>query len=292
LRNFDLFFYCQISARILITNKINTFPYRLPPLLEGAGGRKKNQNMKVHIIGGGNLGVSIALGLAKFSQGHQITITRRNTASILYLQELGITIATDNTLAIQEADLIILTIKPYQVDTVLTEILPVITNKTIASAVSGLSIENLQNKIGTSHSAIRIMPNIAAQFGASATCIAFNEKNKEDLGTAPIIDEKLMDAATVLAASGTAFALRYIRASMQAGIEIGFDWQTALAISAQTVKGAAEMLLEEKGHPEQLIDRVTTPQGCTIAGLNEMEMHGFSSSLIRGIKTSLKQIKG
>ena len=140
------------------------------------------------------------------------------------------------------------------------------------------------------------------QFGASATCIAFQESNKEaaqqvvalfeGLGTAPVIDEKLMDAATVLAASGTAFALRYIRASMQAGIEIGFDWQTALAISAQTVKGAAEMLLEEKTHPEQLIDRVTTPQGCTIAGLNEMEMHGFSSSLIRGIKTSLKQIKG
>jgi pyrroline-5-carboxylate reductase len=101
-----------------------------------------------------------------------------------------------------------------------------------------------------------------------------------------------MDAATVLAASGTAFALRYIRASMQAGIEIGFDWKTALAISAQTVKGAAEMLMEEQVHPEQLIDRVTTPKGCTIAGLNEMEMHGFSSSLIRGIKTSLNQIKG
>jgi pyrroline-5-carboxylate reductase len=80
----------------------------------------------------------------------------------------------------------------------------------------------------------------------------------EDLGTAPVIDEKLMDAATVLAASGTAFALRYIRASMQAGIEIGFDWKTALAISAQTVKGAAEMLMEEQVHPEQLIDRVTT----------------------------------
>jgi pyrroline-5-carboxylate reductase len=76
---------------------------------------------------------------------------------------------------------------------------------------------------------------------------------------------------------------------MQAGIEIGFDWQTALAISAQ-IKGAAEML-RRKVHPEQLIDRVTTPQGCTIAGLTEMEMHGFSSSLIRGIKTSLKQIK-
>ncbi|MGO4817274.1 pyrroline-5-carboxylate reductase [Flavobacterium sp. W22_SRS_FP1] len=258
--------------------------------------------MKIHIIGGGNLGVAIAKGILKFSQGNQITITRRNTASILYLEELGVTVSSDNTDGIQEADIIILTIKPYQVDIVLAEILPQINNKVLASAVSGLSIENLQNKIGASNSAIRIMPNIASQFGASATCIAFHEKDKEkaqyvvalfeDLGTAPIIDEKLMDAATVLAASGTAFALRYIRASMQAGIEIGFDWKTALAISAQTVKGAAEMIMEEQVHPEQLIDRVTTPQGCTIAGLNEMEMHGFSSSLIRGIKTSLKQIKG
>jgi pyrroline-5-carboxylate reductase len=258
--------------------------------------------MKIHIIGGGNLGVSVALGIARFSKNNQVTITRRNTASILYLEELDITVSKDNKHQIKEADVIILTIKPYQVDTVLAEILPVISNKVIASAVSGLSIESLQNKIGNTHHAIRIMPNIAAQFGASATCIAFNEKDKEnaqnvvalfqDLGTAPIIDEKLMDAATVLAASGTAFALRYIRASMQAGIEIGFDWQTALAISAQTVKGAAEMIMEENIHPEQLIDRVTTPQGCTIAGLNEMEMHGFSSSLIRGIKTSLKQIKG
>jgi len=258
--------------------------------------------MNVHIIGGGNLGASIAIGIAKFTEGNQITVTRRNTANILHLEQLGVSVSKDNQHNIQNADIIILTIKPYQVDTVLAEILPAITNKTIASAVSGLSIENLQSKIGTNHQAVRIMPNIAAQFGASATCIAFQESNKEEaqnvvrlfegLGTAPIIDEKLMDAATVLAASGTAFALRYIRASMQAGIEIGFDWQTALAISAQTVKGAAEMLLEEKTHPEQLIDRVTTPQGCTIAGLNEMEMHGFSSSLIRGIKTSLKQIKG
>ena len=258
--------------------------------------------MKVHIIGGGNLGVSIALGLTRFSKDNQITVTRRNTTSILYLEELGVTVSKDNKHNIQEADVIILTIKPYQVNTVLAEILPVISNKVIASGVSGLSIEALQNKIGESNSAIRIMPNIAAQFGASATCIAFNEIHAtqaqnvvslfQDLGTAPIIDEKLMDAATVLAASGTAFALRYIRASMQAGIEIGFDWKTALDISAQTVKGAAEMILEENIHPEQLIDRVTTPQGCTIAGLNEMEMHGFSSSLIRGIKTSLKQIKG
>jgi len=258
--------------------------------------------MNIHIIGGGNLGAAIALGMAKFSTEHQVAVTRRNTSSILYLEKLGVTVSSDNKHNIQQADIIILTIKPYQVDTVLAEILPVISNKIIASGVSGLSIEALQSKIGEDHQAIRIMPNIAAQYGASATCISFNEKHAEqgeklvtifkDLGTAPVIDEKLMDAATVLAASGTAFALRYIRASMQAGIEIGFDWKTALAISAQTVKGAAEMVMEEQIHPEQLIDRVTTPQGCTIAGLSEMESHGFSSSLIRGIKAAVKKIKG
>jgi len=154
--------------------------------------------MKVQIIGGGNLGASIAIGIAKFTTNNQVTVTRRNIIPISHLQDLGITITTDNTSKIQEADIIILTIKPYQVDTVLAEILPTISNKVIASAVSGLSIENLQSKIGDSHSAVRIMPNIAAQFGASATCIAFHEKNKEKaqatvalfqaLGTAPILD--------------------------------------------------------------------------------------------------------
>ncbi|MCG9791779.1 pyrroline-5-carboxylate reductase [Flavobacterium algicola] len=258
--------------------------------------------MKIHIIGGGNLGVSVAVGIAKFTQGHNVTVTRRNVVNIKYLEELGITVSSNNNHNIQEAEVILLTIKPYQVDLVLAEILPTLSNKIIASAVSGLSIEKLQSKIGAEHHAIRVMPNIAAQFGESATCISFQEDKAsygqqlvtlfQEIGTAPVIDEKLMDAATVLAASGTAFALRYMRASMQAGIEIGFDWKTSLAISAQTVKGAAEMLMQEQVHPEQLIDRVTTPQGCTIAGLSEMESHGFSSSLIRGIKSALKQIKG
>lgn len=257
--------------------------------------------MNIHIIGGGNLGVAIALGISKHTTGHHVTITRRNTESIEYLKQKDITVSNDNTHEIQKADMIILTIKPYQVDTVLKEITPLISNKIIVSAVSGMTIESLQTATQNSCSVLRIMPNIAIQFGESATCISFPDKEKstaqpiielfQKLGTAPIIEEKLMDAATVLGACGTAYALRYIRASMQAGIEIGFDSQTALAIAAQTAKGAAKMLLEEKIHPEQLIDRVTTPQGCTIVGLNEMEHRGFSSSLIKGIKTSLHKIK-
>ena len=257
--------------------------------------------MKIHIIGGGNLGVAIALGIVKYTTNNQVTVTKRNTDTITYLQEKGIKISNNNAHNIQQADIIVLTVKPYQVESVLKEISEEIQNKTIISAVSGVSIQTIQNLVDNNNAVMRIMPNIAIQFGESATCISFEEKDKteaqkvitlfQQLGTAPVIEEKLMDAATVLGACGTAYALRYIRASMQAGIEIGFDSQTALAIAAQTAKGAAKMLLEEKVHPEQLIDRVTTPQGCTIVGLNEMEHQGFSSSLMKGIKTSLQKIK-
>jgi len=257
--------------------------------------------LKIHIIGGGNLGVSLAIGISKFSADSKITVTRRNVHQIQYLENLKIRVSSDNLFEINQADIILLTVKPYQVDTVLTEILPHISNKIIVSAVTGLSVDSLEQKTGHFHSIVRIMPSIAAQFGESATCISFSEENKEAgkiisglfslLGTALIIEEKLMDAATIMASCGTAYALRYIRAAMQAGIEIGFDAQTALAIASQTVKGAARMTLDEKIHPEQLIDRVTTPKGCTIVGLNEMEHQGFSSSLIKGIKTSFDKIK-
>ncbi len=257
--------------------------------------------MNIHIIGGGNLGTALAIGIASFTKGNKITVTRRNINHIRHLEPSGIVLSTDNKTGIEDAEIIILSVKPYQVDGVLDEIKPFCKDKVVASAVTGLSLENLNQKLNGNCSIIRIMPNIAAQFGESATCLAYsaaNEKSGEQvvelfnqLGTAVRIEEKLMDAATVLGACGTAYALRYIRASMQAGIEIGFDAATALTIASQTAKGAAKMALEENVHPEQLIDRVTTPQGCTIVGLNEMEHQGFSSALIRGIKTSLDKIK-
>jgi len=258
--------------------------------------------MNIHIIGGGNLGTAISVGLVQYTTGNAITVTRRNVALIGHLSQYGIRTSASNIEGITGADIIILAIKPWQAEAVLQEILPHISGKIIASAASGVTLDQLHGIVAGSNTVVRIMPNIAAQYGASATCISALAQDIakvqpvidlfDKVGTAVIIDEKLMDAATVLGACGTAFALRYIRASMQAGIEIGFDAKTALAISAQTALGATEMLLKESAHPEQLIDKVTTPQGCTIAGLNEMEHEGFSSSLIKGIKTSLKQIKG
>ena len=146
----------------------------------------------------------------------------------------------------------------------------------------------------------RVMPNTAIAIQESMTCISHHHANEvqmkfvadvfNQLGKTVIIEENLMDAATVLGACGTAYAMRYIRANIQGGIEIGFSAKVASLIAAQTVKGAAELLLKMNTHPEQEIDKVTTPKGCTIAGLNEMEHQGFSSSLIKGIITSYKKI--
>jgi pyrroline-5-carboxylate reductase len=145
------------------------------------------------------------------------------------------------------------------------------------------------------------MPNTAIAIQESMTCLCaagWNDAHREyledlfrQLGRVVTIDEKLMDAATVLGACGIAYALRFIRANIQGGIEIGFDATTATLIAAQTVKGAAELLIQTGRHPEQEIDKVTTPKGCTIAGLNEMEHQGFSSSLIKGISASFEKIR-
>jgi len=126
--------------------------------------------------------------------------------------------------------------------------------------------------------------------GATKDQMNYTQSLFEKLGKVAIIDETLMEAATALGACGTAYAMRYIRANIQAGIEIGFNSEVASLIAAQTVKGAAELLLTRDTHPESEIDKVTTPKGCTIAGLNEMEHQGFSSSLIRGVVTSYRMI--
>ena len=112
----------------------------------------------------------------------------------------------------------------------------------------------------------------------------------QTLGLTLLIEERLMQAATVLGASGIAFFMRYLRAATHAGVQMGFDTEEAQKIAVQTAKGAAFLILAHNSHPEVEIDKVTTPQGCTIEGLNEMEHQGFSSSLIKGVMTSFNKI--
>ena len=262
-------------------------------------------NKKIAIIGGGNLGKSIAEGLVKsgFTLPGHIMVTRRNIEAIRYLEEKGILVGNDNREAAHFADLVIVAVKPFQVAEVLGHMKDALdpNRHLVCSVVTGISIDQLHAALGEGFSVVRAMPNTAIAIQESMTCICasgWNEEQKtyiEDLfrqlGRVVTIDEKLMDAATVLGACGIAYALRFIRANIQGGIEIGFDATTATLIAAQTVKGAAELLIQTGRHPEQEIDKVTTPKGCTIAGLNEMEHQGFSSSLIKGISASYDKIR-
>ncbi len=259
---------------------------------------------KIAIIGGGNLGASIADGLimSEFSRPVELTVTRRNLASLNRFAERGCMVHSNNKKAVKDSEIIILAVKPYNYADIIKEIKPALDPKkhVLVSVITGVWIDQLQKAIGKPVPVIRAMPNTAIAIQQSMTCLAHSGTTASQinyvqqlfdvLGKTVMIDEKLMDAATVLGACGTAYAMRYIRANIQGGIEIGFDATIATLIAAQTVKGAADLLLQKNTHPEQEIDKVTTPKGCTIAGLNEMEHQGFSSSLIRGVIASYKKI--
>ncbi len=259
---------------------------------------------KIAIIGGGNLGASIADGLieSEFSRPVELTITRRNLSQLSRFSEAGCTVISDNKKAVSNAEVIVLAVKPYNYADIIKEIKPALNPKKhiLVSVITGVWITDLQKAIGKPVPVIRAMPNTAIAIQQSMTCLAhagaspaqgaYVKELFDVLGRTVMIDEKLMDAATVLGACGTAYAMRYIRANIQGGIEIGFDAATATLIAAQTVKGAADLLLQKGTHPEHEIDKVTTPKGCTIAGLNEMEHQGFSSSLIRGLVASYNKI--
>jgi len=259
---------------------------------------------RIAIIGGGNLGAAIAEGLLKsgFATPQQITVTRRTLTRLQHLKEQGITITDNNQAAIESSEVIIVALKPYNVKEVLEGLKNSFDAKKhiVISVVTGVFLNELTSIINHGVPIFRAMPNTAIAIQESMTCLCQANANEaqidyvtalfNQLGVSISIDEKLMDAATVLGACGIAYALRFIRAATQGGIEIGFDAKTANLIAAQTVKGAAELLLKGNRHPEEEIDKVTTPKGCTIVGLNEMEHRGFSSSLIRGIGASYNKI--
>lgn len=259
---------------------------------------------KVAIIGGGNLGAAVAEGILKMQvlPAECLYITRRKTHYLEHLKSKGVNVLSGNAEAATACDIIILAIKPYQVVEVVKEIHSVLTpEKCLVSLVSGVGSDVLQKAAGADIPVFRAMPNTAIGLGQSMTCLSFDkiwsERASEvenlfnQLGETAVINEELMAAATVLGSCGIAFALRFMRAAMQGGIEIGFSAEMAQLITAQTMKGASELILSSKAHPEREIDRVTTPMGITISGLNEMEHQGFSSSLIQGLITSYRKIE-
>jgi len=255
---------------------------------------------RLAILGAGNIGCAIATGLvqSKLFQAHEITLTRRRNAQLRAFGERGFIVDRSNVGAVRESEILIIAVEPQQLDALLEEIGPelVAGKHLVLSVVSGVSVEQIKRKIGKNIAVVRAVPNTAIAIRESMTCLATDAADQaaievaqsifDVMGSTLVISEDQMTAATALGACGVAFFLRAIRAASQGGIEIGFHSSDALLIAAQTAKGAAALLLAEGKHPEDEIDKVTTPRGCTISGLNQMEHEGFSSAMIKGIVTS------
>lgn len=259
--------------------------------------------IKIGIIGCGNLGLSILNGIQQKNPSAQIYASRRNVSLLNEYASATTFITSDNEELIKNSDILIIALKPYMLLSFLKEHAPLIdeSRHTLVSCATGVTIDEIASTVSKNVGIYRSMPNTAASVNESMTTLSSNKDplNRtseviqilESLGTVIVIDEALMESATILGACGIAYVLRFMRAMIQGGIEVGFDAQTATRIVSQTMLGAAELIIQNGTHPEQEIDKVTTPKGCTIVGLNEMEHAGFSSALIKGIVASYAKIE-
>lgn len=268
---------------------------------------KNTKNMltrKIAIIGAGNLGSSMARGLIEknATDPKNLILTNIDLDILKQLkEELHVQVTSDNREAVREADLIFISVKPWIANDILEEIKPELNpdKHLVISAVSGLTIQQIKELIGDIPTA-RAMPNTAMSVNESMTAICFDGNEgtyKQDvldifsyLGESFVIPENQMAAATVLASCGIAYALRFMRAAATGGIEIGFNSELSHQIAAQIMFGAAKLIKTTRHHPEREIDKVTTPMGVTISGLNEMEQKGFSASVVQGVRKSFKKI--
>lgn len=265
--------------------------------------------MKIAIIGAGNMGGALARGLAlgTLVQTSKIYLSNPSTPKLEALKREfpEINITTDNREAARVADIVVIAVKPWKVEEVLREITPDMdyTRQAIASMVGGLGIAELSAWLdrgdGVLPATYLIIPNTAIATMSSMTFIASARATEEqenkllnifnELGKAMLVDEEHIAAGTSLASCGIAYALRYIRAAMEGGVELGFRADDAKHIVMQTLRGAVDILEKNNTHPEVEIDRVTTPGGLTINGLNAMEATGFTHSVIEGLRASTKK---
>jgi len=255
---------------------------------------------RIAIIGAGNIGTAIANGLVESGRfrAEDITLTRRRIHLLDEMKARGFIVGRDNGEAVRKSEVVIVAVEPQQIDRALEEITPGLKpgHHIVISVVTGVSTKQITRQVGEGVAVVRAMPNTAIAVRESMTCIASDMVDGpaieaaraifDTVGKTLVIDENRMIAATALGACGIAFFLRAIRAASQGGIEIGFHSRDALAIASQTARGAATLLLATDNHPEHEIDRVTTPRGCTIAGLNQMEHEGFSAAMVTGITVS------
>lgn len=262
--------------------------------------------MKIAVIGVGEMGGAIVKGLLKsdLCQADEITISAPHEQTLKKFKETGVSMTTDNKLAAESADIVMVVVKPNVAETVLKEIKTSLDyqKQQLVLVVAGLTAEKASEILQKDKLSLPpfylVVPNIAIAVKSSMTFIvpvgATSEQQEtiinifDKLGTTLITQESLLSAGTNLASCGIAYAMRYVRAASEGGVELGFKAREAQEIVMQTMKGSVALLEQTGDHPEVAIDKVTTAGGITIRGLNEMEHAGFSSAVIQGLKAGIK----
>lgn len=233
------------------------------------------------------MGGALVKGWAKAGMASDITVTAHTQQTLNRLVEAcpGITATLDNTKAVEGSDVVVLAVKPWLIQQVIEEIEPELEHKLLISVAATFWHERID---------VYAMPNIAAEFGESMTFIEEADKADkavelfERVGQCRVVPQRLMGAGMMMAGCGIAYVMRFLRAMMEGGVEMGFYPDEAKAIAMQTMQGAVTLLRETGLHPEVAIDKVTTPGGITIKGLNELDHAAFNSAVIRCLKAGLK----
>lgn len=258
---------------------------------------------KIAIIGGGNMGGAIARGLqkGKLISPENIAISDISEKTLNSFREISDAwkLTKSNQEAVKGADIIILAVKPWLIEKIAEEIGKSIDyNKQIlVSIAAGVDFQKLKELFSENAVQFRIIPNTAIEVLESVSTITSVNASKEQIEKVSAIfeelgkvfyveNEKLLNAYMSLSSCGIAYAFRYIRAAMEGGVEMGIYPNTAKEVVIQTLKGAIKLLEANQSHPEAEIDKVTTPGGITIQGLNEMEANGFTNAVIKGLKKS------
>ncbi len=258
--------------------------------------------MKIAIIGAGAMGGAIADGLLKsqFVAPGELIVSNPSPEKLEHFSDMGAETTHNNAEAAEKADVIILAVKPWLVQSVLIEVRDLLTSdKMLISVAAGIDRNDLLKWAGDECALLMAIPNIAAAQCQSMTFLFSVNVNPEDeefakqlfdsIGKTCLCNEMQLQAGMALASCGIAYAFRYIRAASEGGVELGFKAHQAQEIVMQTLKGAVGLLETEGLHPEEAIDRVTTPGGITIRGLNAMEQAGFTNAVIQGLKASVKR---
>lgn len=263
--------------------------------------------MKISVIGVGAMGGAIVEGLLKsrYVIADDICISDASQSALDRFANSGVNVTTENNVAAIGGDIIMVVVKPWLVEQVLHQIKDVIDyeRQQLVIVAAGITSEQLTKWMQKDEQLPNIflaIPNIAiAQLASMTFLVSVSQtpqqpasdvkKMFDSMGQTIVIEERMLGAGTTLASCGIAYAMRYIRAAAEGGVELGFRANDAKNIVMQTVKGAVELLQATGLHPEAAIDMVTTPSGVTIKGLNEMEHAGFSSAVIRGLKAGAQK---